>query len=299
MKVLLTCGGGDFMALESWLHPQECMAVTHIYWATRARRLVEKLAKVAFPNLKQETIIFDKWGEPGSDEFCVESKEQLQKVTKIDLSDVQDWSISQFTRDGLEGRRQYFGSSFSKRTLADTSWLRDTLSISDRFNLKKPYFVIHLESLNAPTPLRDISPKELVRVAYWLDRHDQKAIILGTGEPRIEMSSNSFHQFAKKQDVRLKLSQSKDSLRCFQDLTGKTDIFEALEIARNACGFFGSSSIFSVMCSKVCPAHRMFVKGHSTLRERFAWFYYAPLVGREIVYDKLPNHYPWHGRPRG
>ena len=237
MKILLTCGVGDFIALESFLAFKETQSVEVIYWATRAREVLMPLIPFVFPNVKEHIIIKDDWAESFKTNFCIESIEELTIP-----DDVIDFSIKTIISSIIQGYRRHRGSFLEKTALTSISHL----------NLPDNYFVVHPYSENARSDDRDMSPQEWTSTWRNVRSTGCSIVIINKGGEKLKQYPNVI------------------------DLTDKLTLLESIEVTRHARGFIGASSVFSVVASKVMAPGQLFIKGHTLLKNEFAWFYYAP-----------------------
>lgn len=248
MKVLLTCGIGDFIALESFLTPRELNSVTEIHWATRAREALQPLLPFVFPNLTSQVIVRDDFGDAFEEGFAVESAADLPELTD---NLVVDWSFKGISEDVHAGHRRYEGSSLTKKQLANVTCIENS-----------KYFVVHPYSENARTTDRDMTKQEWIMTCRMLRARGYGIIVLNKGTEKLPPQPG------------------------VEDLTNKLSLLEALEITRNASGFIGASSVFSVLAAKVCPPNNVFIKGHNLLKNFYADIYY-PLTPDVVTNDLL------------
>lgn len=245
MRVLLTCGIGDFIAMESYFTPTERLAVRAIHWASRARAALMQLVPLVFPNAGEYVVERDKFGPPFSRTFCIHSARELPGLDPR----VVDWNVAQIVAEVRSRARRYGGSSFVGRKLADVS----------RFNLPPRYFVVHPYSENARTPIRDLTEQEWVLAHKRIRLNSATAVIINRGEQRLQRLPNTI------------------------DLTNETTLEEAIEITNGASGFIGAASLFSVVAAKTLPASHLVIKGSRDLKMNYAGFYYAPHATGAIV----------------
>ncbi len=251
MKVLLTCGAGDFIAIEGWLAVWETHAVTEIAWATPAQKLIMPLADLVFPNLVKHETLVSNWGEAGGDDSCIETGELLSENLGRQSWE-EDWSIGKIVAQASDGKREYKGSSLMGMRLC---WPPD---------IPKPYIAIHPVSSNAPTSTRDMDEKDWRATTHWLKRHGWLGGALGTNPNDAPTHPHLYN------------------------LMGQTSLLESLEITKQAAGFIGCASVLSVMAAASIPERCVRIKGNSTLRDEYQWFYY-PTAKRSVVYPHIRN----------
>jgi hypothetical protein len=255
MDVLLTCGIGDFIALESYLTRAEREAVEVIHWASRARAALMALIPFVFRNVKRHVVERDTWGAAFTKTFCISSAKELPGLAK----GVRDWSVGVIVNDYRRKQRHYDQSSVIANRLCDVS----------RLGLPEKYFVVHPYSENARTPVRDLTRDEWLLAYKRLNQRSIPIVIVNTGGERLE------------------------SLPDVIDLTNRLTLLEAIEVTKGAAGFIGAASLFSVVASKTLPADRLFIKGSKDLKMNYATFYYAPLRGNAFVDPKLASILPY------
>lgn len=264
MKILLTCGVGDFIAIESFLTSAETRAVDTIYWATRARTTILPLIPFVFPNVKHHVVVKDSWGEAFTEDFCVESSEDLP-----DLPDnVIDLSIKRIHAAMLRGTRRYRGSFLEKRQLA----------VIDDLQLPERYFVVHPHSENARTADRDMTAAEWTEIWKQLRSMNIPVVIINKSDKKLKQYPGVI------------------------DLTNKLDILQSIEVVKQSNGFIGSSSVFSVVASKVLARNQLYIKGHTLLKNVYSSLYYAPIEdSQQLVVQNLSRIVPMltrFGKPR-
>lgn len=249
MRILLTCGLGDFVAIESHLSPSERASVTAIHWATRQRAALEQLVPFVFPNLKAQHVERDTWGPPFSRTFCVSSRKELPGLAP----EVVDFSVGGVVDQVRRGRRTFHGSTLVRHRLADVASL----------GLPPAYYVAHPYSENVRTPVRDLDALEWANVCRRLHARGVPLVVVNRGDERMPAWPGVI------------------------DLSDRLSLHEAIEVTKGAAGFVGAASVFSVVASKVVPANRLFIKGGADLKRNYSTFYYAPHVTNAIVHADL------------
>lgn len=246
-SVLFTCGIGDFIAMESYFTKSERESVSSIHWASRARVSLMDLIPFVFPNVKTHKIERDTWGAPFTRTFCISSRKELPG---LDPS-VDDWSVKIIVDDFKRGRRRFQGSTLASSKLADISGL----------NLPASYFVFHAYSENARTPIRDLTAEELAFAAKRIQR-SHAIVIVNKGGQGLPIPGAI-------------------------DLSDQLTLLEAIEVTKQASGFVGAASVFSVVASKVLPPAKLFIKGSLDLKINYSNFYYAPHRTHDFVAQNL------------
>jgi hypothetical protein len=245
----LTCGIGDFIAMESYFTAAERDSVEVIHWATRARKSLMELVPFVFRNVKRHVVERDTWGPAFSKDFSIASRDELPGLD----GSVVDWNVNAIVEQVRAGKRTYAVSPLIAQPLWDITHLQ----------LPERYFVVHPYSENARTPVRDLSFNEWLSVySFVRARHTSVVVVNKGGIP-----------YASPSDV--------------IDFTDRLDLLAAIEVTKGACGFAGVASVFSVVASKVLPKESLFIKGGRDLRENYSSFYYAPLVGNSFITDNL------------
>jgi len=248
-RILLTCGVGDFIAMDAYLTPAERASVTAIHWASRQRETLLPLMPFVFPNLTEHVIERDTWGPAFSKTFCIHSRAELPGLP----ADVIDWSVRVFVDEFRKRQREYHGSAIVAQQLVDVA----------RLGLPAQYYVVHPYSENARTPIRDLSAPEWSHVYRSLKARAIPIVIVNRGSEQVPRAGGVI------------------------DLTNQLTLLEAIEVTKRAAGFIGAASLFSVVASKTIAVQRMFVKGSRDLQRNFATFYYAPHVSSGFIYDSL------------
>ncbi len=248
-RLLLTCGIGDFMAMESHAPLVEREEVTAIHWATRARESLMELVPFVFPNVEEHVIERDIWGAPFTEDFCISSIDQLPDLE----TGVEDWSVRIVADEIRSGLRCFHGSSL----------LRQPLCSIDRLNLPARYFVVHPFSENARTVERDLSPTEWVAALRYIDASGYKAVIVNKGGERMPLPFDAL------------------------DLSDELTILEAIEVTKRAAGFIGCASFPAVIAAQSLTSEWLFVKSNRSVKKYFYWLYYAPQETNAFITDDL------------
>lgn len=163
-RVLLTCGIGDFIAIESHLTAEERAGVEAIHWATRARESLMDLIPFVFPNVKEHVVERDTWGEPFSETFCITSRAELPDLDP----EVVDWNVRDIAGEIRTGARSFHGSCLLRQKLANIESL-------------PRYFVIHPFSENARTSERDLSYMEWMAAQRYVHSRGYATVIVNKG----------------------------------------------------------------------------------------------------------------------
>ena len=248
-EVLLTCGIGDFIAMESYFTAAERDNVKVIHWATRARTSLMQLVPFVFKNVQWHKIERDTWGPALSKDYSIASRDELPGLDKS----VVDWNVTDIVKEVWGGKRTYGASSLISQSLC---------RIAD-LDLPERYCVVHPYSENARTSVRDLSFEEWLAVYDYCRVRKMQIVVVNNGSERFP------------------------TLPGVIDMTDKLDLLSAIEVTKGACGFAGSASVFSVVASKKLPKECLFIKGNEILRERYSTFYYAPHTSNSFITDDL------------
>ncbi len=249
MDVLVTSGLGDFIAVESWLSPQLKNQVTRVFWATRARAVIQQsidLSKV-FPNAVHVTL-FDRWADTIdqcgnriaaslSTPYCLYNKYQIPQIVNDDVlrqyntsvDDIVDLSICPVIDSVDHSNIVNYGSSYAS-----------VLPSYDQFN---GYVVIHPYSSNAYTYDRDLTQGEVHAIFDYLNRNDLKGVYLGTGRALFDLPTN--HNVV--------------------NMIDKLDVQQSFDVVRQSSMFIGCASSLSVLASRYLPHNQIHIKGSAAL----------------------------------
>jgi len=263
MKILLTCGLGDFIAIEPFLTNNEKNSVEEIYWATRARQWIIDACDLnyIFPNLKKQYVLYENWGtmdeyKKGIKPYCVRNKLELEQLCSKKFDDIIDYSVPNIMQEVFNKKRLYIKSKIAL--------YKDKLEIK----LPKKYFVIHPFSDNDPNPEREIIKIEELKISKFLKNNNIKGIIINKT-----------------------LRATNINIENTIDLTNKTTLRQSMEIVRRASGFIGAASCFSVLASKLFSKEKLFIKGnlYHLIKPQTKEFltYYAPYTINSFIYKKL------------
>ena len=254
MRVLLTCGIGDFLAIESHLTADERAGVEVVHWATRAREWLLPLIPFAFPNVREHVTERDVWGPPGHPSYSVGSRDELPGLDPA----VVDWSVRRIIEQVHGGERPFTGSTFAATPLCAVAHL----------DLPREFAVIHPYSENARTPLRDLTADEWALTSSRMRSRAMPIVIVNQGRERFAPAPGVI------------------------DLTNRLTLLEAMEVTKRAFCFVGAASVFSVIAAKKLTADRLFIKGNVFLKNQFSAFYYAPHESNSFIGDNLMEILP-------
>lgn len=248
-RILLTCGIGDFIAMESHAPLVEREEVTAIHWATRAREPLMELVPFVFPNVTEHVVERDIWGAPFTAEFCVASAAELPDMA----TGVEDWSVKIVSDEIRAGLRRFHGSAL----------LRQPLCSLERLKLPDRYFVVHPFSENARTVERDLNPTEWVAALRYIDASGYKIVVVNKGGERMPLPFDAL------------------------DLSDELSMLEAIEVTKRAAGFVGCASFPAVIAAQSLTSEWLYVKSNRPLKKFFYWLYYAPQESNAFLTDDL------------
>lgn len=257
MKILMTQGIGDLIAVESLLTPRERYAVDEIVWVSKHHEDLSQLSPVAFPNLYREHVVI----EPGVTEGRVDKRvniQAIQALTDYDLSGCLDYAWHVVNAQLLAGQRHYQGSLIAMSQLADVSHLR----LPDR------YCAIHPYSTHSPRLPRNFTRHDWLNVLEWLDQKQLPAVVLGLGEkkpPQHPLIHNRING---------------------------TTLLEAMAVVQNCHAFLGCASCLSVMAARVLPRPRLGIVTHTSLLRDDQRIYYLPHEDRSFLVTAIVHRLP-------
>ena len=247
MRVLLSGGIGDFLAIESFLTPAEREGVVAIHWATRARKALLDVVPVAFPNLREHVIERDDFGAAFTADFCISSRDELPNLP----ADVLDWSVGKIADEVRIGARHFTGSTFVQQRLSEPD-----------ARLRLPYVCVHPSSDNASTLERDLTGAEWFAVQQYAQRKELAIVIVNKGSHRLASQVCGAY---------------------IDDLSDQLSVLDTIEVVKRAAAFVGCASFPSVIAAKTLPRDRLFVKANSSVKRFSFWLYYAPWHTNDFV----------------
>lgn len=264
-NILLTCGVGDFLALICYMTEKERKSVETIYYATRARKLVQQLTPFVFPSLKEEIVIFEDFttqDQINSDplnpvllkNFCIRNIEELKekKVESIP-EDIADFSIEPLMKEISSGRRKFRRPD----ELISTP-------LSGRMVPGKKYCVIHPWSENQKQETRDLNFVECQKLSNFIQDQGMVGIVVN--------QSGFYFPIEAPHII---------------DFTNELSFLQVLELVKSASMFAGCASFPSVMASKVLPMSEVFIKGNEAIRIYNWKFYYQPYPNNSFMHENF------------
>ncbi len=215
MRVLLTCGIGDFFAIEQMLTQEEREKVTEVYYATPAALSLAAFLSATgiWPNVQRHTHLH----AIAEAAFAIERKAELQdKIIDYDMyAGLTDWGIHPLAEEVKAGKRKMGKSA--------------VLSVKAKPRFTFPYVVIHPYSENVRTPLRDLAAPDWSLVISRLQEIDVKGVVVNHGSEQAPKHPRLI------------------------DLTNQLNFLEACDVVRGAKAFVGCSSCFSVLAAMTMP----------------------------------------------
>jgi len=259
-SILLTGGVGDVLAVESLMTDEERNAINCIYYATRAFKpcveLFENLP--SFPELKMQPILWKDFSkifcfhdkEQLADKLCAYQPNALQQLARKLMAPIEDYSIKKiFAED-----RAYTYSSFVKTNLASLK----------KFNLPADYFCICPYSNNDKRDLRrDYSSADWGQTLNILKRRGMYGVVINMGQETIPQDPYIIN------------------------LSNKTNIREAVEVVKQAKGYIGIDTAFSVIAAKVFNPDDIIIKCLNEHCFRWAPVYFKPLTTFQFLKEKI------------
>lgn len=250
---LFTGGIGDILSLESHMSEEETKNLEHVYYATRAKKIIDLFKiKEIFPLIKSHNVIWDDF----SDFYCFHSKPECSKLlekTPDNWGRVLDWSILTRFPEIENGTRQFKGSSFLKIKIADISHI----------NKSRRNLCVNSYSLNDPNNPRYFSIQEWAEILHYLHKNDIQGIVLNIGDKSVPEDKHLLN------------------------LTNKTTLFEAIELLKESMGFIGVDSALSVLASQLFDEKSIVIKSRSTHLWRWKHVYYAPKTSFNFIMPKI------------
>ena len=248
MEIFLSGGIGDIIALESFMSNEDRARLSKIYYGTRAWHEASQMfinAKT-YERIKNEHhLVFKDFNKQFP---CFLTIEQAfnQRLLKVMPKNTVDYSIIKIFKNIDREKTPFNGSTFIKDTLADIS----------KFNLPPKYYVVVPYTLaDARTTVRrNFDHLEWTYSQGFVHEWDAKMVIIN---PHTEISVPKINGAI--------------------DLTGKTNILEAIEIVKHAVGYCGVDSSLSVIATKTLGTSRLVVKnGEGGHLQKYKHIYYAP-----------------------
>ena len=262
-SILLTGGVGDVLAIESLMTKEERQSINAIYYATRAYKPCMELFEnhPAFPNLKKQTAIWKDFTRIFcfhnknhiADKLCAYQPNALQGVVRKLMESIEDYSIEVIFKQN----RTYKYSSFISLELADIG----------KFNLPKQYCCICPYSSNDKRDIRrDYDYFDWVQTLSILKRKKLQGVVINVGSEIVPNDPTIIN------------------------LSNKTNIREAIEIVKQAQGYIGIDTAFSVIAAKVFKPENIIIKSLNDHCLLYAHIYFTPFKKFDFLKNKIKDH---------
>jgi hypothetical protein len=257
--ILLTGGLGDVITLESFFPPELRRLVKIVYYATRAKGRVEELFR-SLPGYRGVGGHVSVWDDYAA-LFAFMSKPEVASHVKRagrPLPEkwglVQDWSISRIFPLIHRGVLPYTGSSLLTGGLADIS----------HFHLPDGYVVVCPYTINDKRMAsRDFDRGDWDRLVARLERTGTPAVVVNQGTDPVPTHP------------------------LITDLSNRTTVPEAVEVVKQAKGYFGIDSAFSVVAAKLFDPPMLVVKSQNGHLASNTNVYFAPKTTHTYIRPRL------------
>lgn len=261
MKIVITGGIGDAIAIESLMTDAEREQIETIYYATRAvtgcKQLFTKIP--SFPRLQNQITVWNDFSKHFAFYDALQMTRRIGTHGKHylpiikEVKEAKDFSISKIFNE----KRSYTYSSFIRFELANTN-----------FNLPKEYVCVCPYTISDQRDKkRDFNEKDWETTTKILKEMDLPGVVINQGESYIPDN--------------------------YINLANKTTIREAIEVVKASKGYIGIDSCLSVIAAKVCDLK--IIKSCNDHCYRWAHVYFAPnltwpFLKKEIsVGDQAPS----------
>lgn len=277
MQVLFTGALGDFIGAEAFITNEQKDATTVILWATRNRTEIKSAFDMTdiFPNLKEETILFDDFSDerptrpwqPGDRFMNIGMKNELNLKCGLNLSPAEMDAISDHS---LDATIQKIFTGHRWQSSRCTSVRQNWLDVG-YFQLPARYVVIHPWS-DAEICGREFNDADWHNILKFLESIDCIGVVVNKSEKH------------PPQHPRL------------IDLTNLTKLRQTWTIIAGAEAAIMCSSSLACFASKIFPKDRIWIKGgHDFIFTDWAtYFYHGPFIKPgEVVFrnfDILNNY---------
>ena len=270
MQALFTGGLGDFIGAESFMTETEKDSVTTLLWATRNVQEIQAACNLTdiFPNLKEEKILFDDWGDERptrpwqqGDRFMnIGMKHELNLKCKLNLSNEELDSINDNSLDASL-QRIFSGLQWqSSRIVTNSVWPDVT-----KFQMPTDYVVIHPWS-DAEINGREFNEVDWSKIFSFLDRMNIMGVVINSSKT------------SPPQHPRL------------IDLTNQTSLKESFSIITGAAYCILCASSLACFATKIFPKNKIWLKGgHDHMFSDWAtYFYHGPFTNpNDIIFRNL------------
>lgn len=247
-SIFLTGGIGDVMALESHFTDEMRASLETIYYATHKWPMLKELfsALPNYPKLTKHIVVWDDFKHFWCfiyKEECVQHLNSLGQKAEDGFYTAPDFGIIPIFSRINAGKFQYTDSSFVTHRLCPI----------DKFELPAEYIAICPYSNDKRIASRDFNGADWDAVIKYLVGRGIKGVVLNNSSEPVPESNQLIN------------------------LANKTNITEAVEVVKNACGYVGIDSAMSVVASKNFSPDNMVVKTHNSHLHNYKHIYYAPM----------------------
>lgn len=257
MKVLLTGGAGDVIALLSLMTADERDSLDTIYWACSAASFTRPLFE-SCPTFAHVRHVVLPLTQPVY--YSLEHARQDHVIP----DDVADWSIVK--RFPEASSRPFRRSSF---------FVPDPMKVTRNLDLPREYLVCQHETpANSPhqRALRDLDPRDWDAILSRLEATQANLVVLNSREA----------------------SDPPRHLRV-RSLVGRTNFIQSIAVLQGAVGYWGIASSLCVLASQIFDADRLWCKGPESWLKLNRSIYFAPHKSFPFLFDHLADTQPWRG----
>jgi hypothetical protein len=269
MKDILICAGlGDFIASESYMTDEECLAVETVYWATANQKFIEEAVQFdkIFPNLKEHKVLYNDWGTP---EDQIYKRKWFRIFYKIELNSLLNLSLDkQWLENELldSGPPNFYNEiykgtrSYVKSRIAQLEYPLPNIALPEKFVLIHPWS----ETLRDKN--RDFDADDWAGVFGFLEKHNIQGIVVN------------------------KSTELPPSHHMLTDLSNQLTLPEVFGLAQRATYYMGCASFLHVLTPKLLDEDRIFIKSkYAWLKpEKVQFKFYHGLVSKDFrCYNSL------------
>ncbi len=256
--ILVTGGLGDVMTIESYLTDDQRRNLKGVYYATRQAAAARKMFE-AIPSYRRvEHVVV--W-EDFSKFFAFYSKAEVEdrlKKSKVALPKnwwaVQDHSIAAVFPLVNSGTVTYNGSSLLTQPVADLT----EKQLPADYVAVCPYTINDKRSAS-----RDFDQKDWDRLIKHIESKGTTGVVVNQGTDPVPTHPR------------------------IMDLSNRTTLAEAVEVIKQAKGYFGIDSAFSVLAAKLFDPPDIVVKTRNPFLLSYKHVYYAPKKAYGFIRERL------------
>ena len=260
-SAFLSCGFGDFLAIVTWLTEEERHSIRTIYWATRARELCQPYTWCFFPNVDKQIAVCDsfstkeKWDRKEG-RFCyryIEEAFEDNLAFNHPHSDISDFGAVPISKEVRDGKRTEWNSPIF--------WMNVL-----KLKVTSSYYIIHPFSENFITERRDLGEEDWKAILDKLYKEQRIGIIVN------ETNLDLIPRFVRNSQWIL-------------DATNTLSVFDCVELIRDAYGYIGIASCWSVVAGHLLSPENISIK--SVMMEGNKKFYYPKLLPTQIKHPEV------------